>query len=359
MTFPNQHVQRTLNSLQVYCSFKEVGCEWVGELGGLCEHLNVSPSASDDYKDSGCPFVQLECCYCKGKFQRQLLIDHEKNTCQKRKVTCTCCNDYESTFEDVTTNHTPICPSGVVPCPNNCGESLQRKNVENHLNSTCPLEVVNCSFSYVGCEERLPRKDMPAHINESLAVHMSLQAVSHQRQLEKLETRIKKLESEVLTAHSESFIRAHLRILPVTIVMNGFSEKKKWRRSWKSEPFYTHPHGFKMCLDIRANGDGVGIDTHVSVYVCIMCGEFDDQLDWPFRGTVCFKLLDQEEKEEERKHYQTVLSFLNSNKESNSRVTNGDCSRSGWGQPTFISHEKLCPNYLKNDSLSFRLFYRP
>ena len=355
-SLPDRRLQRTLNSLQVYCSFKEVGCEWVGELGGLCEHLNVSPS--DDYKDSGCPFVQLECCYCKVKFQRQFLLDHEKNTCQKRKFTCTCCNDYESTFEDVTTNHTPVCPSGVVPCPNNCGESLQRKNVDNHLNSTCPLEVVNCSFSFAGCEESLPRKDMPAHINESLAVHMSLQAVSHQQQLEKHETRIKKLENEALTAHSESFIRAHLRILPVTIVMNGFSEKKKQKKSWKSEPFYTHPRGYKMFLKITSNGDGEGENTHVSVYVYIMRGEFDNRLDWPFRGSIVIKLLDQEKKEkEERKDYKKVLSFFCCDKKSrNSRVTNGDYN-SGWGYPTFISHDKLRPKYLKDDTLYFEIAY--
>ena len=277
-SLPDRRLQRTLNSLQVYCSFKEVGCEWVGELGGLCEHLNVSPS--DDYKDSGCPFVQLECCYCKGKFQRQFLLDHAKNTCQKRKFTCTSCNDYESTFEDVTTNHTPICPSGVVPCPNNCGESLQRKNVENHLNSTCPLEVVNCSFSIAGCEERLPRKDMPAHINESLAVHMSLQAVSHQRQLEKLESRIQtletqnqdlknqiqKLDKEVLSADSQSFI--HARILPVTIVMNGFAAEKESGNAWKSEPFYTHPRGYKMILTIKANGNNKYENTHIYLRLC-------------------------------------------------------------------------------------------
>ena len=336
----------------------------MGELGGLCEHLNISPS--DDYKDSGCPFVQLECCYCEGKFQRQFLRDHEKNTCQKRKFTCTCCNEYESTFEDVTTNHTPICPSGVVPCPNSCGESSQRKNVDNHLSGTCPLEVVNCSFSFAGCEERLPRKDMPAHINESLAVHMSLQAVSHQRQLEKLESRIQTLETqnqilskEVLSADSESFIRAHLRILPVTIVMNGFEEKKKWKRSWKSEPFYTHPCGYKMCLSISANGNSNGENTHVSVYVYIMRGEFDNRLDWPFRGSILFKLLDQEEKyeEEEREDYKIVLSFLNSDKQSKSRVTNGDYN-SGWGCPTFISHEDLCPKYLKDDTLYFEIAYR-
>ena len=43
-----------------------------------------------------------------------------------------------------------------------------------HLAEVCPLEVINCSFSFAGCEAKLPRKDLPAHINDNLAVHMSL-----------------------------------------------------------------------------------------------------------------------------------------------------------------------------------------
>ena len=354
-SFPDRRLQRTLNSLQVYCSFKEVGCEWVGELGGLCEHLNVSPS--DDYKDSGCPFVQLECCYCKGKFQRQFLHDHEKDSCPKRPFTCACCSEYSSTFEAVQ-HHAPVCPSGVVPCPNNCGESLQRKNVENHLNSTCPLEVVNCSFSFAGCEERLPRKDMPAHINESLAVHMSLQADSHRQQLEKLETqnqelkaqnqkfenRIQNLEKEVLTVDSESFICAHLRILPVTIVMNGFNEKKGSKRGWSSQPFYTHPRGYKMCMDTRANGDGIGVNTHVSVYLFLMHGEFDNKLEWPFRSSIGIQLLDQD-REEDKEGGSKVLSFANATDGANCRVTSGDRNSISWGHATFISHDELRSKY--------------
>ena len=365
-SLPDRRLQRTLNSLQVYCSFKEVGCEWVGELGGLCEHLNVSPS--DDYIDSGCPFVQLECCYCKGKFQRQFLRDHKKDACSKRPFTCACCSEYSSTFDDVT-NHTPICPCGVVPCPNNCGESLQRKNVDNHLSGTCPLEVVNCSFSYAGCEERLPRKDMPAHINESLAVHMSLQAVSHQRQLEKLETqnqkletRIQKLEKEVLSADSESFVCAHLRILPFTIVMNGFSEKRGSKIRWRTQPFYTHPRGYKMCLEVRANGSGEGENTHVSVYLFLMHGEFDNRLEWPIRSSIGIQLLDQdieEDKEGGSKHYQEVVSFANAIYGANCRVTSGDYNSGGWGHATFISHDELRSKYLKNDTLYFLISYRP
>ena len=27
-----------------------------------------------------------------------------------------------------------------------------------------------------------------------------------------------------------------------------------------------------------------GVGTHVTVFVCLMCGEYDDNLTWPFRG---------------------------------------------------------------------------
>ena len=341
-------LQRTLNSLQVYCSFKEVGCEWVGELGGLCEHLNVSPS--DDYKDSGCPFVQLECCYCEGYFQRQFLRDHENDACLERPFTCVSCYDYESTFADVTTNHTPICPCRVVPCPNNCGESFQRNTIKSHLSSTCPLEVINCSFKFAGCEERFPRKEMPVHINGCLTVQRSLPSL-----LENFQNRIQKLEKEVLSAQSESFIRAHLRILPVTIVMNGFSEKKESNSEWTCEPFYTHPRGYKMFLCIVVNGKVSKKSTHVSIFASLMCGEFDNQLDGPFRGSIIVQLLDQEEGED---NIEEEISFVSASK-SSFRVTNGNCSHIRRGFSMCESHDDLRLRYLKDDTLCFKLFYRP
>ena len=41
-----------------------------------------------------------------------------------------------------------------------------------------------------------------------------------------------------------------------------------------------------MCLSIDANGWGNGKDTHVGVVVCMMKGEFDSHLQWPFKGEI-------------------------------------------------------------------------
>ena len=265
--FPDRRLQRTLNSLQVYCFFKEAGCEWVGELGAIADHLNTVES-SVGYKILGCPFVQLQCCYCKDMFQRQLLPEHETSKCLKRPFSCDCCNEYASTFEDVTNTHIDVCPCWLVTCPNDCGIS-QRQRVNEHLVTNCPLEIVSCSFSYTGCEEKLPRKDMPAHISDSLAVHMSLQAVSHQKELERLQLQIQKLENEVKTLKSDDLksVFVHLRVMPVNIVMDGFAVKKRDGKRWMSKPVYTHPRGYKMMLCVTSNGDGKAEGTHVSVLI--------------------------------------------------------------------------------------------
>uniref|UniRef100_H2Y4F5 MATH domain-containing protein n=1 Tax=Ciona savignyi TaxID=51511 RepID=H2Y4F5_CIOSA len=49
-----------------------------------------------------------------------------------------------------------------------------------------------------------------------------------------------------------------------------------------SPGFYTSPQGYRMC--IRANLDGVETaqGTHLSLFVHLMKGEFDDLLIWPF-----------------------------------------------------------------------------
>ena len=48
-----------------------------------------------------------------------------------------------------------------------------------------------------------------------------------------------------------------------------------------------------MCLEVYANGIADGKGTHVSVVACLMKGDNDDSLSWPFTGSVTFELLNQ------------------------------------------------------------------
>ena len=68
--------------------------------------------------------------------------------------------------------------------------------METHVNTVCPLTVVNCDFHYAGCEVQLVRKDMPTHLAESLVTHFSLLAL-HNQQLTQLTLQQKESIEEV------------------------------------------------------------------------------------------------------------------------------------------------------------------
>ena len=309
----DRQLQRTINSLQVYCSFKESGCEWVGELKDLPGHLNAEPS-NNNYKQSGCSYIPLDCSHCKQKFQRQLVLDHEKKECSKRPMCCDICGKYQSTFEDVTNNHMPICESKLVPCPKQCGKSLLPEHTDKHLDNNCPLQLTQCLFSCIGCGEKILRKDMMLHISQGLAYHLSLQVKSHKQLLEKVDSmqktmeemlRMEKIRREVeidslrevvdeVKSKQENLL-SHANIVPVRFILSNYIAKRKASEIWVSPPFYSRPHGCKMCLKVYTNGHNDVENTHLSVSIQIMHGEFDDELDWPFKGILYVGVLDHGE----------------------------------------------------------------
>ena len=152
------------------------------------QHLNAE-SESDEL--SGCSFTSIECVQCRERFQRKDIGKHKAQACLQRPYSCDYCNDYESiaTCEDVTTNHWPVCLYRPMPCPNDCGDYPERKNLEYHVEKDCPFTVTVCQFNYGGCSAKMCRKDMQDHVKDSLADHMVLQAISHHKSVKKLEKR--------------------------------------------------------------------------------------------------------------------------------------------------------------------------
>ena len=172
--FENKGLQRALYSFRVRCVHQGSGCEWTGELRELERHLNLDPELGKQLV--GCAFAAVACSYCREYFQRCDVHAHESEACPQRPFSCDYCEYYKSVYEDVVNNHWPVCKCYPVPCPNECEVSPERQNVEIHVNTECPLTLVNCDFHYAGCEVQLLRKDMPTHLakSQSLAAHISL-----------------------------------------------------------------------------------------------------------------------------------------------------------------------------------------
>ena len=91
-------------------------------------------------------------------------------------------------------------------------------------------------------------------------------------------------------------------------------------------------------LRVDANGDGSGKGTHLSLFVSLLKGEYDDQLQWPFNANITVQLLnwsgDNSHKEDTIPHHKVPL-------EARTRVTEGDRAPNAFGSTKFISHSVL------------------
>jgi TNF receptor-associated factor 4 len=119
-----------------------------------------------------------------------------------------------------------------------------------------------------------------------------------------------------------------------------------------------------MCIGVDASGSEEGKGTHVSVYANLMRGEYDDHLQWPFKGSISIELCNQ--RDISRRGLVEKIVFTYDAGEVASRVVGGgDIAEHGLGIPTFVEHAKLGfhttregrteVQYLKNDCLKFRV----
>ena len=114
--------------------------------------------------------------------------------------------------------------------------------------------------------------------------------------------------------------------------------------------FFTGPNGYKLALHMYPNGTGDGKNTHISVYLTIHRGKYDAVLPWPFRKTVTFTLIDQEEKLMHRENYVKKLAYNEQNSDVFARPVTD--SNTGRGFPTFISHQELRRRrFIEDDTL--------
>ena len=146
------------------------GCDWVGELGDLEDHLNANPTPLTQMK--GCLFVELECKFCQHKVVRSCLREHQDNVCLLRDYTCPYCN-YSDTYTNVTEQHWEACPLFPIPC-SYCDSEIERSGLEYHINTDCPLAPVTCIFEPIGCNEKFKRKYTSKHMRKYQKVHSEL-----------------------------------------------------------------------------------------------------------------------------------------------------------------------------------------
>ena len=353
--FPDFFNSRRLGGFKVKCPNSKKGCDWQGELRVAEEHTS-----------DVCHFQMVKCRKgCEKEMERRLLMMHTTAECLYRDFKCPHCQ-HEGPYNTVTTSHLTVCESFRLPCVAGCKRTLTCRAMKDHLANTCSEELVECPHKMAGCASIVKRKDLEEHTSDK-DHHLQALMKSYAATMQNLYKRINQSGLVPDVSILPLVFRAWLQNTPTcyphppwVIKMEGFQEKKENEEDWFSDPVYSHFGGYKMCLKVHANGNKHGKGTHVSAHVCLMRGDHDDNLKWPFKGTIKVSLLNQLE---DGQHCTRQLWSPDSNvsEATSNRVTGREKASAFWGLPRFVSHQDLSCNgrnklqYLKDNTLFFRV----
>ena len=325
---------------------------------------------------------------CGKQFERQLSNSHMETECSNRTVECPHCHILGLYNEIYDPQHTNLCPKLPLPCPNKCEiGSIPRGDMEAHRKE-CYLEMIQCEYHDLGCEDRIARKDQEKLDNERMKEHLmmtkcrlsELNDIQHQLmgtlidtndQLTNAFKQITNLTVLMDALLSPNTAPTNIRFLlldasamvfkfssppcPVIIKVTKFNSKREDEEEWYSDSFYTHNMGYKMCLRVDAAGHKEGEGTHLSVYLYLMKGPHDGELTWPVKGNFRIQLLNQIS---DSQHYSMSLTY--DQKTPVNRVTGGNKASDGQGSSRFIRNEDLYRDnaacqYVKDDCLFFQI----
>ena len=315
--------EREIKELGVRCVSMERGCQWTGTIGTLDNHIATCqfalvpcPNKCEDDKGAG----ELH-------LMRKDLDNHLKTKCSKRAYECQHCGE-KGTYASITEDHDKVCNKKIVPCPNKgsgCPLSMERGKTKQHVRSVCDYTEVACAYESLGCGVRMLRKDVEKHKREAREKHMDLA----------LDTVSSREEQHKTLSKEEAIV----------FKLPGYASKKEKNERFYSPPFYTSSCGYRMCIGVDANGAGDGVGTHIAVSTEVLEGRYDDQLHWPFLGSVVVKY--------------ELLNQLADNKH-HSRISIYDRDRHV-GCHNFLPHSSLSHDpatntqYLLDDTLYFRV----
>ena len=163
-SYPQVKYQRKIIALEVHCTMKNLGCEWTGQLQHLNAHLDVTTG--------DCQYVDVECPKkCVRKVQKRNVDTHLANECPNRDYRCPHCN-FENKYH-VVSDHFDVCPYYPLACPNRCGATFERDDLQDHM-KMCRLEEVQCVFGGAGCQAKFIRENEDEHMDQNTQKHLAL-----------------------------------------------------------------------------------------------------------------------------------------------------------------------------------------
>ena len=329
----DQKAERQMREMIIYCKNHSKGCLWSGSVREIRDHLQSK---------GGCSFTIIACPQnCGATMERQHLNEHLKANCYICWTACPHCQDMvpEGTLDS---HLDTACLEYPLKCPNDCGDTMKRAEITEHRDH-CPKEMIVCPFLSSGCTAKVLRCEIMQHCTDRQQDHLLMSYNSLHKDVDQLKKQLQHSLSEVQaqktqieasqkqtlhmqyevesiknkTANIASVLSQELEYISeqphtalvktlaidcmknqLTFLSNPmllklyptgpglyfrmpmFSVLKTADRPWCSLPFVVQ-NGYQMCIVVHPNGEGDGRSTHISIYVHLISGQYDDDLVWP------------------------------------------------------------------------------
>lgn len=277
--YPDNAIKRDLNKQKVRCLIQN--CTWIGVFKGYEKH------------DAECPYKLVKCPQCSQDVPRGQLEDHETTDCPMRSSSCGACSEIIQTLSNkVQGLNEKVDRMG----SNNPGSSNnQVKMLESKtktLASLCNVYQREIRKN----QETISSLERQRRLDRELLDAMEKKFRDLERTVSMSDINLKEVEHRISSMENVSYDGRYLWKL------TDFARKRQdaiegRTTSLYSEPFYTHKTGYRMCVRLYLNGDGLGKGTHLSLFFVLMRGPCDSLLPWPFRQKVTFKFVDQNHSE--------------------------------------------------------------
>ena len=289
-TLLHKKLVREVNALVIRCPQKELGCEWEGELGQLQRHLNPGAGVSSA---EGCEFFMVECAYrCGAQLQRRLIQEHEMEACPKQPIGMQVASLMKK-FEAVATENR------ILKQELNETKKIHQQNldeVKQKLDETKKmhqqdLDQVKQELDDLKQAHRQQREELCEAKEENKLLqgaNENLQRVCDvlKAEQEQIEANVDNIQKRKITTLEEKYaslqtptitmkqelgdlkqalqqqredLQMHTVPLPVPpfyFTISNFKHYQNNELAFFSEPFYSHPGGYKMRVKIHPNGFG-------------------------------------------------------------------------------------------------------
>ena len=310
-TVPDKFHRRRVSAVHIRCPHKTSGCEWVGEVGVVNQHTD------------SCPKRPWKCQYCEFTSTSDVGNEHIEQ-CTKYPTPCPNKCEVRTVPRCDIEKHRVECLLEPVECEFadvGCNVKVARRDLSHHLEESqqqhqlaatlCNLRLTRAAIAekdrQLAEKDRqlaekdcqlvekdklikgvVDEKDNRMAEKDAVIAKKDKEIAEKDKQLSELRTELQQFQEGFMKSAKvalDNFLWLHAQ----RFVLRNFSEcqKKGLHGDWFSQPFYSHPGGYYLKLNVETRE--ISPDMKVRLYPV----KTDYVLDWPVTFIVTLQLLNQ------------------------------------------------------------------